>query len=130
MKSKNLWIAVTYYSIAILISIIDPATAMAFLPFVNQMHYHAYAWESSTRTVLIEETEEIEEGNDGKKLQGIISSNPDGRGSKGTGLANMLKPMLGFQPKMIHEPNQEDVVQILLGLHEKYESQKYESQNY
>ncbi|CAH9112865.1 unnamed protein product [Cuscuta epithymum] len=82
----------------------------------------------------------------------LIGSGTVGRGSKGSGLdiANLLKPPLGrgelqciacttmdeyrlhfekdkalarrFQPVMIHEPSQEDAVQILLGLREKYES--------
>ncbi|KAI3455190.1 hypothetical protein Pfo_011853 [Paulownia fortunei] len=82
----------------------------------------------------------------------LIGSGTVGRGNKGSGLdiANLLKPSLGrgelqciasttmdefrlhfekdkalarrFQPVLINEPSQEDAVQILLGLREKYES--------
>ncbi|XP_075520386.1 chaperone protein ClpD, chloroplastic isoform X2 [Primulina tabacum] len=82
----------------------------------------------------------------------LIGSGTVGRGNKGSGLdiANLLKPALGrsemqciasttmdefrlhfekdkalarrFQPVLINEPSQEDAVQILLGLREKYES--------
>nr|GMD38790.1 chaperone protein ClpD, chloroplastic isoform X2 [Ipomoea batatas] len=82
----------------------------------------------------------------------LIGSGTVGRGSRGSGLdiANLLKPPLGrgelqciasttmdeyrlhfekdkalarrFQPVMINEPSQEDAVQILLGLREKYEA--------
>ncbi|XP_073053849.1 chaperone protein ClpD, chloroplastic-like [Primulina eburnea] len=82
----------------------------------------------------------------------LIGSGVVGRGNKGSGLdiANLLKPALGrgemqciasttidefrlhfekdkalarrFQPVLINEPSQEDAVQILLGLREKYES--------
>ncbi|KAG8379623.1 hypothetical protein BUALT_Bualt07G0108000 [Buddleja alternifolia] len=82
----------------------------------------------------------------------LIGSGTVGRGNKGSGLdiANLLKPSLGrgelqcmasttmdefrlhfekdkalarrFQPVLIKEPSQEDALQILLGLREKYES--------
>ncbi|XP_073269932.1 chaperone protein ClpD, chloroplastic isoform X2 [Primulina huaijiensis] len=82
----------------------------------------------------------------------LIGSGTVGRGNKGSGLdiANLLKPALGrsemqciasttmdefrlhfekdkalarrFQPVLINEPSQEDAVQILMGLREKYES--------
>ncbi|KAL3835436.1 hypothetical protein ACJIZ3_010172 [Penstemon smallii] len=81
----------------------------------------------------------------------LIGSGTVGRGNKGSGLdiANLLKPALGrgelqciasttmdefrlhfekdkalarrFQPVLINEPSQDDAVQILLGLREKYE---------
>ncbi|KAF5198859.1 Chaperone protein clpb [Thalictrum thalictroides] len=82
----------------------------------------------------------------------LIGSGTVGRGSKGSGLdiANLLKPSLGrgelqciasttvdehrmhfekdkalarrFQPVLINEPTEEEAVQILLGLREKYEA--------
>ncbi|KAI9178302.1 hypothetical protein LWI28_024900 [Acer negundo] len=82
----------------------------------------------------------------------LVGSGTVGRGNKGTGLdiANLLKPSLGrselqciasttldeyrtqfekdkalarrFQPVLINEPCQEDTVEILLGLREKYEA--------
>lgn len=82
----------------------------------------------------------------------LVGAGTVGRGNKGSGLdiANLLKPTLGrgelqciasttmdefrlhiekdkafarrFQPVLINEPSQEDAVQILLGLREKYES--------
>ncbi|KAL8464473.1 hypothetical protein ACS0TY_034120 [Phlomoides rotata] len=82
----------------------------------------------------------------------LIGSGTVGRGNKGSGLdiANLLKPSLGrgefqciasttldefrlhfekdkalarrFQPVFVNEPSEEDAVQILLGLREKYES--------
>ncbi|KAK4436728.1 Chaperone protein ClpD, chloroplastic [Sesamum alatum] len=82
----------------------------------------------------------------------LIGSGTVGRGNKGSGLdiANLLKPSLGrgelqciasttmdefrlhfekdkalarrFQPVLISEPSEQDAVQILLGLREKYES--------
>ncbi|KAL3631769.1 hypothetical protein CASFOL_024753 [Castilleja foliolosa] len=82
----------------------------------------------------------------------LIGSGVVGKGNKGSGLdiANLLKPSLGrgemqciasttmdefslhfekdkalarrFQPVFINEPSEEDAVQILLGLREKYES--------
>ncbi|XP_078154879.1 clp ATPase isoform X2 [Carex rostrata] len=86
------------------------------------------------------------------EVHNLIGSGTVGKGNKGSGLdiANLLKPALGrgelqciasttisehrthfekdkalarrFQPVLINEPSQEDAVQILLGLCDRYES--------
>ncbi|KAJ3697186.1 hypothetical protein LUZ61_000891 [Rhynchospora tenuis] len=86
------------------------------------------------------------------EVHNLIGSGTVGKGNKGSGLdiANLLKPALGrgelqciasttisehrthfekdkalarrFQPVLINEPSQEDAVQILMGLRDRYES--------